>query len=216
MSGMNATLARWLMALATGSMGDHRRDWVCAMQAEFEVAIDDGHPLSFAAGCLVAAWRELLHHSASRFALASHALALLLILPMAALLLSGAILGFPYLASAHPGPFGLAVDGASSLLLNDGNVAVAPSLTLLVLMLAAVDCRAAWLLLDRNWAGAAALTRLHAAATVTLAIVAAMLSLDVTRLLLPVICLVTQLLTIPALSRWHAQLRGGQTSEAPA
>ena len=53
------------------------------MQAEFEAAAEDGKPLAFAIGCLIAAWREMVKQGEGRLALANYALALGLLIPMA-------------------------------------------------------------------------------------------------------------------------------------
>lgn len=208
-------VARCVMALTSRSLADHRRNWALAMQAEFEAAGEDGRSLSFAVGCLVAAWREMPRYEEGRFVLANHALVFLLIIPMAAVLLSRALLGFPYVAFANPGPFGLSADGGPSLLLNEGSVAVAPSLTLAVSILAVTHLLVGWLLLERDWVRAAALVRLGAAATAALVFFTATSALDMTRIFMPIACLVTQSLAVLAIARWHDQLRYVTGPEAP-
>ena len=214
---MSGTLSRALMALAVCSLGDQRRDWAEAMQAEFEVAVEDGRPLAFAVGCVVAAWREMPRHGEGRLALANYAVALGIILPMAAMTLLAALLGFPFVESGRPGAFGFPTgEGVPKLLLNDGSVAVAPSLSLLVLLLAANHLLVAWLLVDQNWTRAADMARLGAAATTTLVIFTTVSAIDPARMLLPVACLITQSLVVWTLARLHDRLRHGIESEAPS
>ena len=55
------------------------------MQGEFDAAIADGRPLTFAVGCLIAAWREMPTQAQGRFVLANYALALGLLVPTAGL-----------------------------------------------------------------------------------------------------------------------------------
>ena len=151
---MSAMLPRALMALAAASLGEERGDWGRAMQAELE-AVEPRDQLSFAAGCLVGAWREMPRHAEGRFLMANHLVALGLILPMAALLLSAALLGYPFIAFSRPGAFGFpSGEGAPTLLLNAGNISVAPSLSLLVMILTATHLLAAWQLLERDWSRA--------------------------------------------------------------
>ena len=56
---MKAGFSQALMALAASCLGESRREWARAMQAEFEIAKEDRRALGFAAGCLVAAWRGM-------------------------------------------------------------------------------------------------------------------------------------------------------------
>jgi hypothetical protein len=149
---MMTALSRCVMKIAIHCLGDRRREWGLAMQGEFQASIADGKPLSFALGCLWGAWREMPADPDGRFALASYALAVGLVLPIAALLAAGAILGFPYLDFAADDIVGiLSVHGAPSTLLNDGNRAAASSLSLVVLLLAGTSVLIAWAMLDRDW-----------------------------------------------------------------
>lgn len=154
---MRAALARAAMAAAARCLGERRRDWAMAMKAEFEAAADDGRALGFAAGCLVAAWRGLPAHEEGRFALAGYALALGLMLPFAAMMAASVLGDFPasYLAAD----------------MNEGNRSATPSLALLVAALAAAQLRLAWLLLDRDWTGAAAAARWSAAMAASFVVV---------------------------------------------
>jgi len=90
---MKLAFARAMMALAAHGLGEARRPWGVAMLAEFDAAADAGQPLRFAAGCLIAAIRELPRQEEGRFALASYALALGVMLPMASVQLGAALQG---------------------------------------------------------------------------------------------------------------------------
>ena len=49
---MKERLARLIMALAIGSMGESRHEWAAAMRVEFEAAAGEGDALSFASGSI--------------------------------------------------------------------------------------------------------------------------------------------------------------------
>src|SRR3546814_8724268 len=82
---MKTALSRAVMALAVCCMDESRREWSAAMRAEFDAAAPEGRSLSFATGCLVAAWREMLTREEGRYTLTNYALALGVMIPMAAL-----------------------------------------------------------------------------------------------------------------------------------
>lgn len=168
---MTATLPRALMSVAARCLGDHRREWAVAMRAEFQAAEEDGRPLAFALGCLIAAWRELPAHEEGRLTLASYALVSLLLVPMSAMLAASVLADFP---SSYIGPaevYGWPKAARTGVpLLNEGNRAAVPSLALLVVLLAASHLRLAWLVLDRDWARSAAVARLIWAVTAALVI----------------------------------------------
>ena len=213
---MTAALARAVMALAACCLGSHRREWALAMQVEFEAALQDGTPLDFALGCLFGAWRDMPGHEEGRFVLASYALAVLLVIPMASLLILGALLGFPYLYPWHAGLDGLLVaDGALEFLITDGNRGAVPALALIVLVLGLGHLRIAWLMLERDWERVAAIARVSAAATATLVTFTAVLFLDDARALMQAAVLAAELAVIAALARWHAQLSRAVSSTAP-
>ena len=204
---MIAILSRCVMILAIAGLGDRNRDWGLAMQGEFEASIDDGRPLLFAFGCLLGAWRMRLADPDGRFALASFALAVGLILPLASVLAVGAIVGFPYLDFAQDNVVGiLAVDGAPTTLLDDGNRAAASSLSMVVFLLAGTSVLIAWAILDRNWVRVAAVERLTVAATLTLLVFVALLGFDETRMILPILGFVAQHVVVLMLMRWHWRL----------
>jgi hypothetical protein len=181
------------------------------MQAELEVAIGDGRPLAFAMGCILAAWRELPAHAEGRFTLASHLLAIGLIVPIAALLLWCGFIGYPYLAFGKVGMWGFLAGNSEQLsLLNDGDWAVAPALSLLILVQAGTQLLLAWFVLERDWERVAAIGRFNAATLTTLAIVTSLLDLMGTSILLQTAGLTVETLAVLALARWHEQLSYSQ------
>ena len=72
---MTAALSRAVMSLAICCLGESRREWALAMQAEFEAATAEGEAFAFATGCLIAAWCEMPKHAEGRLVLANYALA---------------------------------------------------------------------------------------------------------------------------------------------
>lgn len=204
---MMISLSRCVMAVAIVCMGDRRREWGRAMQGEFEASIADGEPLSFALGCLLGAWRARLADPDGRLSLASYGLVVSLILPLAAVLAVGAIVGFPYLDFAQDNVVGiLAVGGAPSTLLDDGNRAAASSLSMVVFLLAGTSVVIAWALLDRNWVRVAAIERFAAAATSSLIVVVGLLGFDESRMILPILGFVAQHVLVLMLMQWHWRL----------
>ena len=204
---MTATLARAVLALACSWLGSSRRDWALAMEAEFEAAMEDGRPLTFAFGCLIAAGRELPAHEEGRFAIASYALALALILPVSALLLSGMLAAFPHSS------LGLNEPGGRVPLLNDANLSAVPVLAILLALLVASHLRVAWLVLERDWAGVAAVAALVSAATVTLALFTGVVFGSCAVSPGHMAALAAELIALHALARWHER---SLAAEAPA
>lgn len=205
---MTSVPARAVMTLASCCFGDHRQDWALAMEVEFEAAAKDGKSLGFAIGCLIAAWREMPNHAEGRFALANHALAVGVIVPMAALLITGVLLGFPYLSPDHIGVHGLlAGSGGPEPSINDGNRAAVPSLAALVLLLGIGHLLIAWVMLDRDWARVNVIARVNAAVAATLVGFVAVLFLDDTRALVQAAVLAVELAAISVLARWHRRLQ---------
>lgn len=186
---MSAALARAVLGMAVACLPHRRRDWALAMEGEFEAALAGGDGLSFSAGCLIAGWRELPGHGEGRRLLGGYAIALGLLVPMAALLLWVALVGLPIPGLAH---------GA---VVNDGNRAVVPVLSQLVVAIAALRLTVAWAVLDRDWARVAVMQRLSAACVIALAVLTGLALLDASCLLLPVVTLVAEALVTSALAR---------------
>jgi len=206
---MTAKLAWAVMTLAEACLGDRRRDWALAMQAEFEVAIDDGRPLGFAVGCLTGAVRDMPKHVEGRFALTSHAIALALF-PIVALLMLGVASGFPFLPSGHAGLSGwLAGQSEPMALLTPWNRNFAPALALLIWALIAGHLLMPWFILERDWARVGTLARINSAATVSLVLFTTVLFLDMAFLLLPMAALAIELAASWCLFRWQADLFAG-------
>lgn len=206
---MTAALARAVMTLAESCLGEHRREWAPAMRAELEIAIDDGRPLGFAFGCLTGALRGMPGHAEGRFKLTSHAVALGLF-PAAALLLTGAASGFPFLLPGHAGISGWFSGGGEHVsLLTPWNRGFAPALALLIWALVAGHLLMPWFILERDWDRVAILARVNSAATVTLVLFTGVLFLDMSFVLLPLAGLAIELGAAWFLYRWQAHLFAG-------
>jgi hypothetical protein len=198
-------LARAAMTLATCWLGEERRGWAAAMAAELEAAADAGAARRFAFGCLVAAARALPARALGRLALASHALALGVMLPMATLQLGGALFGPPGLSPAGAGLGGaLAADATRALLLRPVYQAAVPALALLQLLTALGHVRLAWRLVAHDWAGAWRVALQVAAASVTLVVVLGALFLDAHEALAQAAVAAAELAAIAAAAQWHA------------
>lgn len=205
---MTRRLAWLAMALTARSLGPPRSDWAWAMAAELEVAEAEGRPLRFALGCLFGAWRMLLGEAEGRFALASHALAIGVILPVAAMLSVAAIFGFPFVAASDGLAGYLHGSGRHTLLLNVGNMIAAPSLLALMLLTAGLHLPVAWWILDRDWDRVGMASRVGAAAVTTLAIVSGCAAIDPTTLILPIWVLAAETAAIFTLAVWQSHLPG--------
>jgi hypothetical protein len=201
---MRVTVSRALVALAARSLGPSRRVWAEAMEAELYTAIEDHRPLVFATGCLLAAWRELPALPEGRLTLARHALAIGLIVPVAGLSIWAALLGYPYLAFGHVGMSGFIAGRSDQIpVFTVGQWAMAPSLTLLLLLQSAAQLFLAWFLLDQDWARVAAAGQLIAATLMTELIVTSLLTIVDTSILVPVAVFATESLALLALARWQ-------------
>ena len=200
---MMVGIARLLMRVATRSLGETQREWAWAMQAELQAAVDDRRAVGFALGCVVAAWRQMPGQDEGRFILASYALALGLLVPMAALQLTCAA-GFPLL------PFGgaaaLAPGTLQQLYLADAHSAAMPVLLALWFVLAAGHFRLAWLLLEHEWARLVQSAALVVAASATLVVFTAVLFLDGTGAGLQLMLLPVEVTAIYRSARWHDRL----------
>ncbi|MGN7998316.1 hypothetical protein [Sphingomonas sp. 22176] len=170
---MTATAARAMMRLAVHLLGDARRPWAQAMLAEFDIAAAEGRGLDFAAGCLGVACRLLPMQAEGRRGIATHLLALGLILPMAALLFCHA--GDLSLAAIHVmiGP-----EAVPNPYLRSAQRAAVPGLLLLWLVLGGAHLGLAWAMVERNVRTIAAMGAVMLAATVTLATYTSILSIQ--------------------------------------
>lgn len=208
--------ARAMMALAACCLGESRREWAAAMKAEQEAAAADGRSFSFAAGCLVAASRGMLTREEGRFTLTSYALALGLMLPMAAVQIGSALLGFPYLYPGEGGLSGALLVGAEhEHLMRRTYQAAVPALSLLLLLLGIGHLWIAWAIVERDWAGARRLASLALALATTLILFMMVLFLDSSRALLQVAVLTVELGTVLMIARWHARLFPATVPEHP-
>jgi hypothetical protein len=204
---MRLLAARLLMRLAACCLGRDRREWAWAMEAEFEAAVEDGRPLAFALGCFAGACREIPVQPEGRFALANHAVAVGLLIPVAALLMSGPLFGISLLHSGPAAIHEVVGSRGGELLLNVSTRNAAPALVLLVLALTAGHLSIAWAMLDRDWNRVAFLARLNAAATLTLVIVGSVLFLDEDWIAPPIAGLAVQLTAVACLMWWNNQIR---------
>jgi len=201
-----AALSRAMMHLAARCLGESRREWAWAMEAEFSAALEDGRPFPFAVGCLMTAWREMPATGEGRFVLVNYAFALGLLVPMAALQCVCAA-GFPDWFAGPTGLYGmLAAGNAQGPYWVTAHLAAAPSLLTLWLMLGLAHLRLAWALVECDWPCVVKMGALMAAATATLGVFMSVLLLDATPVFLETVALVAELATILSLARWHGQL----------
>jgi hypothetical protein len=189
------------MILAVRCFGKSRHEWARAMQIEFYTAVPAERRLPFATGCLIAACREMPRHHEGRLSLTSHALALAFLLPMAAmLLLNAGRLGHSALVYG-----GVDLAGSQNPFLAGGQLAAAPSLLLLWLMLAAAHLSLAWVLLEKDWSRVFKVSAMIVAGTTTLAIYVGVLFLNDTRLALLALATAIELTAVYAIARWNSQ-----------
>lgn len=211
---MTPAVSRAVMTLAVSCLGQCRHEWALAMQGEFEAAREDGKPLSFALGCLAAAWRDLPAHEEGRFMIASHLLAFVLMVPTAALLLSSMLAGFPYsYLGAVEAQALLEASRGPAPLLSDANRSALPPLAALLVLLAGSHLRIAWLVLERDWTRVAAAAALAAAATVTLILFTTLVFSYCAAAPAHLAVLAIELGCLSALARWHS---GSVVSSAEA
>jgi hypothetical protein len=213
---MKTLVSRAVMALAVCCLGESRRQWSMAMQAEFETAVAEGTPLLFSTGCLTAAWREMLTSEQGCFALTNYGLVLGLMIPMAALQIGCALFGLPYLYPSQAGLAGALLEGGThELLLRGVYQAAIPSLALVQLLLALGHLRIAWMMLERNWRGVTRFGTLTLAAAATLIIFMSVIFLDCTQALLQAGILAIELAAVSMVARWHSQLFPAAATEQP-
>jgi hypothetical protein len=187
------------MALATFCLGQSCRDWAFAMEAEFDEAVAERRQLGFAAGCLVAAAREMPRHAEGRLTLADHALALGLLVPMAFLQFACAI----GLLGGQGGIYAmLAMGGTREPYAVNAQFSAVPVLLALWLLLGLCHLRLAWLLLDRDWTRVVQAGALIASAALTLVMLVAVLHLQAAFLAPVVGMLGVEGIVLFALAQW--------------
>ncbi len=201
---MTVAVSRALLALASRSLGSDRRTWAMAMEAEFEAAVEDRRSFLFALGCLFAAWREIGKHSEGRLIVATYALALGVLIPMAAMQFQQAV-GF--LSSADGPPFGnpSASDGPNLYLIWSQNSAI-PVLLVTWLLLGMAHLFLAWMLVEGDWPRIVKCGTLIGAAMITLSLFMGVLMLDLSSLRAQVAELAIEFVAVVSISRWHARV----------
>jgi hypothetical protein len=193
------------MALACHCLGEGRREWAQAMQAEFDAVAEDGRPLSFAIGCLWGALRQMPLHEEGRFVLTNYALALVIMIPMAAIQIGWAVFSLPSLFAEHEGLRGTLAP-AQAMLVGGAYRAAVPSLTILLLLSGAGQLRIAWLLLERDWSRVTSTGMAILAAITTLILFMGSVFLDAGQAVTQAAVLAIELAVLAGLSRWHAEL----------
>jgi hypothetical protein len=83
----------------------------------------------------------------------------------------------------------------------------------LTLLMAAGHVPLAWWVLDRDWLRIATLSRLGAAAMVTLLMVLACAAVSVAKLALPCAAMAFECAAVSALASWHAQYLEDETAK---
>lgn len=212
---MRVALSRRVLTLAVRSLGAHRQAWGQAMQAEFDEAEADGQPFRFACGCLLTAWRTMPDHAEGRYVLASHALTLVVLLPMGTLLATAALSGFPIVEASDGAAGFLRGSGTFRSLLDPGTQCLGPAMLLLVLLLAGCHALMAWWLLERDWRRIGTATCFCAAVMVSLMILMACAALHLAELAQPLAGLAVECGALGALASvaWARIWRGsGQRS----
>lgn len=211
---MTAAVSRALLALASRSLGSDRRTWAMAMEAEFEAAVEDRRPFLFALGCLFAAWREIGKHSEGRLIVATYALALGVLIPMAAMQFQQAV-GF--LSSAEGPPFGnpSASDGPNLYLIWSQNSAI-PILLITWLLLGMAHLFLAWMLVEGDWPRIVKCGTLIGAAMITLSLFMGVLMLDLSSLRAQVAELAIEFVAVVSISRWHTRVLADASRDLPA
>ena len=205
---MKILLSRVVLAVASACMGEDRQTWSRAMEAEYQVAAAQGEALSFAAGCLLAAWREMLASAQGRFVLTSYAAALFIMVPMAAIEIGCAIFGLPYLYTDQRGLAGaLLIGGSHEALLRETYLSAVPALAFAQLVAGIGHLRLAWSLVDRDWAAALRWSMWTLAGLTTLVIVMGVFFLDSRQALMQCGIVVIELATVLFMIGRHAQLQ---------
>lgn len=201
---MRRALARALMKLTEACLSPRDAEWAAAMRAEFAVAVHEGASLSFALGCLVASWRQMLRREEGWLLLARYGLVLALMLPMAALQVGCALFGLPYLYPGDSGVAGAMVVGSEhEVLIRATYQAAVVPLNLMLLLLGIGHLLIGWALLDGDWGRARGLGMAGLAVALTLILLMTVLFLDSRQALLQAAILAVELAGIGAAAWWH-------------
>ena len=202
---MSMAVAHAVMRLALRCVPPDRREWGQAMEAEFDEALRDGKPFGFAVGCLIAGWRRFPFHPDGRLALATHGVALALLVPIATFHLGCALSGVKLMISRQdPYSAALAAGGIRGQALADGYLAATPALTVLLLSLGSAHLFIAWAILDRKWRRATVLW------LATLVVAAVLIGIAITTvpgaggLAIQFAALAIELAAIPLLMLWQS------------
>jgi hypothetical protein len=211
---MTAALSRAVMSLAICCLGESRREWALAMRAEFDTAIAEGKPLAFAAGCLIAAWRELPREAEGRLVLTNYALALAVLIPMGVLQFA-LVFGFSSLFVGAEVDGVLLAGATRNPVLASSQSGAAPSLLALWLLLGVAHFRLAWVLVERDWTRVVKVSALIGATLGTLLMVMAALLLDLTFVMLQAAAMAIELTALVAVARRHVRLHPSAALEMP-
>lgn len=212
---MKATLARCIIAVAVRCFSGRRHQWASAMAAEFETAADEGEALSFAIGCLATALGEMPKDEEGRFALASHILAVGVMLPIAALLVSSVPRGFALLAPSTESAAVLLGTGHPSFGINEANQVGLPLMALLTLALGFGHLALAWAILERDWKRVTAIGSMGAALVVTLLVFSSILFFGDGCAIPQAVITALELVAVWALVGWHADLPNPVNLQGP-
>jgi hypothetical protein len=97
-----------------------------------------------------------------------------------------------------------------------GEWALAPALTIAILLQSAGQLLLAWFLLERNWTRVSAVARFNAATLTSLVVVTSVIAVTGTGIFLGIAALITETLAVLALAWWHDHLQqdsaGGRTA----
>lgn len=197
---MTAAVSRAVMSLAARCLGTERNQWRLAMEAEFEAAADDGKQFAFAAGCLIAAWREMMNYGEGRLVLGNYALAFGLLIPIAALQFERAI-------------GALVLGGEASPYLVWAQTSAVPVLMILWLLLGIAQFCLAWVLVEGDWTRVVKLGAVISAVTVTLLLFAGVLMLDLSSFVFQAAELGIELAAIAGAARCQARLVSNEPTE---
>ena len=139
-----------------------------------------------------------------RLALAVHALAIFLVVPMAGIGLWLGAIGFPYLSIGNVGIDGFLAGQSQQLpTLLVGERAMAPALTLMMVLLSVGQFLLAIALSDRDWHRVSGIARFNLAALTTLLLVAAILSVAGGLILVMAAALAVETMVLVMLGWWR-------------